>query len=126
MDTTGDPWNGRTLEWATASPPPFYNFAVIPEVRDRDAFWEMKRSGTAHASVKYEDIVVPQNTAMGIYISAFIFLFGFAMVWHSSALAIVGFVGAITCVIVRSFDEHTEYVLSAAEVEEIEMARKRS
>jgi len=36
-DTTGDPWNGRTLEWATSSPPPAYNFAFTPRVHDNDA-----------------------------------------------------------------------------------------
>ena len=128
MDTTGDPWNGRTLEWATASPPPFYNFAIIPTVQTRDAFWEMKKEGKAPGSmkapVKYEDIELPKNTAMAIYLSAFVFFFGFAMVWHVMWLAALGLVGAIACVIVRSFDEHTEYVLPAAEVEKIEMASR--
>jgi heme/copper-type cytochrome/quinol oxidase subunit 3 len=37
-----DPWDGRTLEWAIASPPPVYNFATIPVVRRRDALWRAK------------------------------------------------------------------------------------
>jgi cytochrome o ubiquinol oxidase subunit 1 len=128
-DLTGDPWNGRSLEWATSSPPPFYNFAVIPQVQSRDAFWEMKYpKGTSlseaakqkKAPTKYEDIELPKNTPMGIYLSGFIFLFGLAMVWHAWLFAIIGFVGAIWCVISRTFDEHTEYVLTAAEVEKIE------
>jgi cytochrome o ubiquinol oxidase subunit 1 len=41
-DLTGDPWGGRTLEWATSSPPPFYNFAIEPKVTGLDAFWEAK------------------------------------------------------------------------------------
>jgi cytochrome o ubiquinol oxidase subunit I len=123
IDKTGDPWNGRTLEWSTSSPPPFYNFAVIPRVHSRDAFWEMKketRNKEQETNIKYEDIELPKNTAMGIYVSGFAFLFGFAMVWHSTLFAIIGLVGAITCVILRTFDEHTEYTLSAAEVERIE------
>jgi cytochrome o ubiquinol oxidase subunit 1 len=124
-DLTGDPWNGRSLEWATSSPPPFYNFAVIPEVHSRDAFWETKYPKGAAAKQKkapvaYEDIELPKNTPMGIYLSGFIFLFGLAMVWHAWLFAIIGFVGAICCVILRTFDEHTEYVLTAAEVEKIE------
>ncbi len=131
-DTTGDPWNGRSLEWSTASPAPFYNFAVIPEVHSREAFWEMKKqkqlegSAGRAAPMKYEDIVLPKNTAMAIYLSGFVFLFGFAMVWHIVWLAALGLVGAITCLIVRSFDEETEYVLPAAEVERLELARQRS
>ena len=126
IDTTGDPWNGRTLEWATPSPVPFYSFAVIPEVHSRDAFWEMKKEGKAAAPVKYEDITLAKNTGMPIYLSGFIFLFGFAMVWHLIWLAVLGIVGAIACVIMRSFDEDTEYILPAAEVARMEMARIHS
>jgi len=134
-DTTGDPWNGRTLEWATASPVPFYNFAVIPEVHERDAFWEMKKEGKVlpgnkpAAPVKYEDIELPKNTAMAIYVSGFVFLLGFALVWHIMWLIALGLVGAIACVVICSFDEDTEYILPAAEVaqlEKMEMARQSS
>ena len=126
LDTTGDPWNGRTLEWATPSPVPFYNFVSIPEVHDRDAFWEMKQNGTANAPKKYEDIEMSKNTGMAIYLAGFALLFGFAMVWHIIWLAILGLGGAITCVIIRSFDDHTEYVLTADEVKKLEMAKKIS
>ncbi len=118
QDLTGDPWNGRSLEWATASPPPFYNFAVIPPVHSREAFWDIKKEKVK--KVKYEDIELPKNTAMGIYISGFVFLFGLAMVWHATLFAIIGLVGAIGCVILRTFDDNTEYILTAAEVEKIE------
>jgi cytochrome o ubiquinol oxidase subunit 1 len=130
LDTTGDPWNGRTLEWATASPPPVYNFALIPKVRERDAFWDMKKANSEQAlpagrqgiakSEKYEDIIMPKNTAMGIYISGFAFLFAFALIWHITWLVLVGLVGAIACVIIRSFDEGTEYRIPAREVAKIE------
>jgi cytochrome o ubiquinol oxidase subunit I len=124
MDTTGDPWDGRTLEWATPSPVPFYNFAALPEVSSRDEFWEMKKegkvAGVPSAPIVYEDIELPKNTAMAIYLSGFFFLFAFAVVWHITWLAIVGLVGAVACVIMRSFDENTEYVLPAAEVERLD------
>src|SRR5882724_432046 len=122
-DLTGDPWNGRTLEWATASPPPFYNFAVIPEVKSRDAFWEMKQQVKTRAAVKYKDIELPKNTAMGIYLSGFVFLFGFAMVWHVIWLAIASLLCAIGVVFIRSLDEDNEYILTASEIEKIEKER---
>src|SRR5438132_7527927 len=69
-DLTGDPWDGRTLEWATASPPPPYNFAVLPQVETIDAFWEMKRrglaGGAAGSEARYEPIEMPRNTPTGV------------------------------------------------------------
>jgi len=120
-DTTGDPWNGRSLEWSLPSPVPSYSFATIPEVRDRDAFWDMKERGLGPK--KYEDIEMPKNTAMGIYVAGLAFVFGFAMVWQVWWLAALSLIGVIACVIIRSFDEHTEYVIPAAEVERREKAR---
>ncbi|HTL39410.1 MAG TPA: cbb3-type cytochrome c oxidase subunit I [Methylomirabilota bacterium] len=123
LDLTGDPWNGRSLEWATSSPPPFYNFAIIPAVTNRDAFWEIKKEGKP-VSTNYQDIHMPKNTAMGIYLSGFVFLVGFAFVWHITWLIVVGLIGSIMCVIIRSFEEETEYVVTAAEIAQIEANRK--
>jgi cytochrome o ubiquinol oxidase subunit I len=122
LDTTGDPWNGRTLEWATTSPPPFYNFAVIPTVTSHDAYWYMKKSGR-QISKHYEDIEMPKNTGMGIYISAFSFVFGFGIVWHIYWLIILGLIGAIACVIIRAFDEETEYEVTAEQLAKIEASK---
>lgn len=124
LDTTGDPWNARTLEWSTSSPPPFYNFAVVPIVTDLEEFWLMKKKGqklTKH----YEDIELPKNTGMGIYISVFAFIAGFALVWQVFWLAFLGLVATIACVILRSLDDHTEYVLTAAEVAKMETSKKQ-
>jgi cytochrome o ubiquinol oxidase subunit 1 len=120
----GDPWDGRTLEWATASPPQYYNFTVIPEVTSIDDFWESKKHEPK--KIVYEDIHMPKNTAAGIYISAFAFLMGFAFVWHITWLAVFGFVGIIVVFIRKAFDEDSEYTIPAAEVEkhEIERAKK--
>lgn len=123
MDTTGDPWDGRSLEWSTPSPVPFYSFAKTPVVDSRDAFWEMKKRGEptlASAPVEAEDITLAKNTGMAIYLSAFVFVGAFGLVWHIIWLAALGVVGAVACVIVRSFDEDTEYVLPAAEVERLQ------
>lgn len=126
LDTTGDPWNGRTLEWSVPSPAPSYNFAVIPEVKDRDAYWEMKQSGRAYQKPTYEDIHVPKNTPAGIYIAGFCLLLGFAMVWHIFWLAFVALVGAIVVAVRRTFDEETEYTLKSSEVAKIEASIGRA
>jgi cytochrome o ubiquinol oxidase subunit I len=114
LDVTGDPWGGRGLVFATSSPPPFYNFAVIPKVTGLDEFTIEK---------KYEEFHMPKNTAMGIYISALVFLAGFGIVWHIVWLAVAGIIGAIICVIIRAFDENTEYKLSVPEIENYERRR---
>lgn len=120
-DATGDPWDGRSLEWSTPSPVPFYNFPVIPTVTSRDTFMEMKQRGLPKRS--YEDITMPKNTASGIYVSIFAFLAGFAFVWHIYWLAATSIIGIIVCVIVRTFNEHTEYTIPAAQVKQLEEAR---
>lgn len=122
-DTTGDPWDGRTLEWATTSPPPFYNFTVIPTIKSRDVFWEMKRKGLP--APKYEDIHIPKNTAAGIYISIFAFFVGFAFVWHLVWLAVLSFIGILFVFVRRGFDEHPEYTLTATEVQKLEEAHAK-
>jgi cytochrome o ubiquinol oxidase subunit 1 len=123
LDTTGDPWNGRTLEWSTPSPVPLYNFVTIPEVHARDAFWETKQAGKSTAQ-KYEAITLPKNSALGIYIAAFAFLIGFGCIWHITWMIIVGFVGVVTVILVRSSEEDTEYTLSAKQVEKIDKAAR--
>lgn len=117
-DTTGDPWNGRTLEWSTSSPPPFYNFAVIPEVHERDAFWALKHRKAEKPH--YQDIHMPKNTSLGIYVGALSFFFGFAVVWYMWWLAIVTTLGMVACFIARLCDRHTDTYVSIEEIERIE------
>ena len=123
LDATGDPWGGRTLEWSVPSPAPAYNFTVIPEVHQRDAFWDMKQRGLPKPM--YEDIHMPKNTASGIYISIFAFLVGFGFVWHIVWLVVVSIVAIIICLIARTFDEHTEYIIPAEEVEKMAKDRQQ-
>lgn len=118
LDPTGDPWDGRTLEWSVPSPAPSYNFAVIPEVKSRDAYWETKHLHTP--KLVYEDIHVPKNTASGIYISIFAFLGGFGFVWEINWLAVVSIISIIVCLIARTFTEDSEYTIPAKVVEEME------
>ncbi len=114
-DTTGDPWGGRSLEWSTSSPPPAYNFAVLPVVHGRDAFWTAKQSGTV-AAHRYEDIVMPRNSAIGIFIAGFVFLIGFGIVWHIWWLAILGLIGEFVSMLLRMFDDDTEEIISAEHI----------
>ncbi|WP_115512259.1 cytochrome o ubiquinol oxidase subunit I [Xanthomonas arboricola] len=124
MDYTGDPWDGRTLEWATSSPPPFYNFAVLPHIDDRDQFWADKQNGKGWVRPsKYEPIHMPRNTGAGVYMGAFSVLMGFGLIWHIWWLAILGLVGMIGSFIVRTFDDDIDYWVPADEVERIENAR---
>lgn len=123
-DWTGDPWGGRTLEWATASPPPVYNFAVMPVVAEIDAFMDMKEKGVAHEQPdRYHDIVMPKNTAAGFVIGALVFVLGFGLVWHMWWLAVLGALGIVFTVIARASDDDTDYVIPAAEVARIEKQR---
>ncbi|MFT8210679.1 MAG: cytochrome o ubiquinol oxidase subunit I [Symbiopectobacterium sp.] len=120
-DLTGDPWGGRTLEWETSSPPPFYNFAIVPHIQERDAFWEQKERGEAYKKpASYEEIHMPKNTGAGVIISAFSLVFGFAMIWHIWWMVIVGFVGMIATWIVHSFNRDVDYYVPVKQIEEIE------
>lgn len=123
MDETGDPWNGRTLEWSTSSPAPHYNFALIPTVSERDPFWAQKQTGNTHKLPQYQDIHMPKSTSMGIFIAGGSLLFGFGLIWHIWWLAIIGILGVIVLLIIRSLDENTEYVVTAAEIAAIESKR---
>ncbi len=125
LDTTGDPWDGRTLEWSTASPAPFYNFAVIPTVTERDAFWEAKQAGKELPKPVYTDIHMPKNSPISLYIAACALVFGFAIIWHIWWLVILAFLGIIVCAITRALDYDTDYYVPAAEVARIEAERSR-
>lgn len=124
LDTTGDPWNGRTLEWAAHSPPPFYNFAIVPPIESQEVFWDLKKEGWKR-DTDYKDIECFKNTPMGIYISIFGFLASFGIVWEIYWLIAAGVIGVIACVITLSFDDEMEYVLPAAEVAKIEKSYVR-
>lgn len=128
LDTTGDPWNGRTLEWSVPSPAPFYNFAVTPSVTTRDAWWEEKqarRRGHMLKAPDYKDIELPKNSGLGVMIAAMALAVGFGLIWHIWWLAIVGLVAAIVLVIIRTTNDDIEYVVTAKELEQLDAVRHR-
>ncbi len=124
-DTTGDVWNGRTLEWSVPSPAPAYNFARIPVVRDIDAFWDMKQRGVDLKSATFVPIHMPRNSATGFLIAGFAFVVAFAMVWHIWWLAIAGLAGALVTLIRHAFNDDRDYHLGADEVRRIEALHGR-
>lgn len=123
LDTTGDPWNGRTLEWSVPSPAPLYNFAIEPVVEDHDPFWDAKHSGQPKPKPHYTDIHMPKNTSAGIFIAGFAFLFGYGVIWRILPVVIVGGVGILVSIIVRLNQDEVEYTIPAAEIRKAEEAR---
>ena len=122
-DGTGDPWDGRTLEWSTSSPPPAYNFAFTPVVRDTDAWADMKRHGFRRAENGFLPIHMPKNTAAGVVLAAISLVLGFALVWHIWWLAIATFVALVVATIVHTFNYQRDDHIPAAEVAATEAAR---
>ncbi len=125
LDLTGDPWNGRTLEWDTASPPPFYNFAHVPHVNSLEPHWDHKQYLLKHPEKKnehrpYEDIHMPRYTGVGFVIALFAFTFSFGMIWDIWWLAIASCVVMFGGVVYRSFDYDIDYYVTKEEVEKIE------
>ncbi|MGY0637831.1 MAG: cytochrome o ubiquinol oxidase subunit I [Paraglaciecola chathamensis] len=126
-DVDGDPWNGHTLEWSTASPPQFYNFAVLPKVHDIDAFTDMKEKGIEYqAPDEYMPIHMPRNTAAGMQIAGAAGIVGFALIWHIWWLAIVGSLGMVVALIARCYAKDVDYYVEPQEVAEIERAHLAS
>ena len=126
LDLTGDPWNGRTLEWATSSPPPAYNFAVLPRVETIDAFWEMKRRGLTPGQPgepSYEPIEMPRNSPIGFITAFFAVVTGFSLIWHIWWIVILGLLAAAVGVFVFGWSEDREHEISATELARMERAR---
>jgi cytochrome o ubiquinol oxidase subunit 1 len=124
-DTTGDPWDGRTLEWATSSPPPNYNFAFSPVVHDLDAWYDMKDRAAQRPTKGFQPIHMPRNTGMGVILSGLAMVMGFAMVWYIWWLAIVSFVALVAFSIAHTFNYDRDYYIPADVVTDTEDQRSR-
>ena len=123
-DTTGDPWDGRSLEWATSSPPPVFNFAVLPNVTGQDAYWRIKENAKNQQlqtrERDYEDIELPRNSPTGFVCAFFATIMGFALIWHIWWMVALGAIGAFATFVVFAWRDHEEYVIPAAEVARID------
>jgi cytochrome o ubiquinol oxidase subunit I len=123
-DKTGDPWDGRSLEWATASPPPAFNFAFLPEVSGEDAYWEFKHRATGQSSPdetpQYRDIEIPRNSATGFVCAFFATVMGFALIWHIWWMVAAGAVGAFTTFVAFAWRDHDEDTIPADEVARVD------
>ena len=125
-DLTGDPWNGRTLEWSTPSPPPAWNFPVLPQVESRDAYWRRKSRAQAEGDERrareYEPIELPANSSTGFVTAFFFVVTGFALIWHIWWMVVLGAFGAFVTMLVFAFRETEEIEIPAAEVSQVDRA----
>jgi len=125
-DVTGDPWQGRTLEWSTSSPPPDYNFAFTPVVHDHDAWYDMKQRGHQRPTQGFKAIHMPKNTAAGVVIAGLATLCGFALIWHMWLLVGLSFAAVVAAAIIHTFNYHRDFHIEAGIVERTEQARTRA
>ncbi len=125
-DVTGDPWDGRTLEWSTSSPPPAYNFAFTPVVHDNDAWYDMKKRGYQRPTTGFIPIHMPKNTWAGIVIAGIATAMGFALIWHMWALAVLMFAAVVVVSIVHTFNYKRDYHIAADDVVRTEGIRTQN
>jgi cytochrome o ubiquinol oxidase subunit 1 len=126
-DETGDPWNGRTLEWATPSPPPKFNFALQPNVLGEEPYWQIKQRAIANQQndERYEAIMAPRNNATGFVTGFFATVTGFAMVWRIWWLAVLGLAAAYVVFVWYAWRDIPEEEISADEVARVDRAHRK-
>ncbi|SFR75981.1 cytochrome o ubiquinol oxidase subunit I [Sphingomonas jatrophae] len=125
-DTTGDPWGGRTLEWATSSPPPAYNFAFTPVVHDLDAWYDMKSRKASRPTEGFRAIHMPKNTATGIVLAGLSTVFSLSMIWYIWWLAAISFAGVIGYAIFHTFNYDRDFDIPVDDVRRFEDARTKA
>jgi len=122
-DETGDPWDGRTLEWATSSPPPDYNFAFTPVVHDHDSWYDMKKRGYVRPLEGFKPIHMPKNTGTGAILSALSIGLAFGLIWYMWWLAVLSFAAIVLVSIVHTFNYKRDFYIPVEEVTETEDKR---
>jgi cytochrome o ubiquinol oxidase subunit 1 len=129
-DFTGDPWDGRTLEWITFSPPPHFNFAVMPNVTGAEAYWGIKQKAIQQRRLTdlpdYQPIEMPRNSPTGFIAAFFAVITGFALIWHIWWMVIVGLIGAFGTFVGFAWRNRYEYELPAAELAHIDDERRQA
>ena len=124
-DVTGDPWDGRTLEWATSSPPPDYNFAFTPVIHELDAWYDMKDKKAQAPVEGYRPIHMPKNTGTGVIIAALSTAAGFGMIWYMWWLAAIALIGVVVVAIWHTFNYDRDFYIPVEEVVATESERRR-
>jgi cytochrome o ubiquinol oxidase subunit 1 len=122
-DITGDPWDGRTLEWSTSSPPPVYNFAFTPIIHDGDAWWDMKQRGYQRPQSGFRPVLMPRNTGAGVILAALSGVLAFALIWYIWWLAGLSFVALLGYAIYHTFNYDREFRIPAEQVLRTESER---
>nr|WP_218140204.1 cytochrome o ubiquinol oxidase subunit I [Solimonas aquatica] len=122
-DVSGDPWNARTLEWSTSSPPPEYNFAFTPVVHDQDAWWDMKQRGYVRPQKGFIDIHMPSGTAAGFTLASISAVCGFALIWHIWWLGAAAFFSLVLSAIIHTFNYKRDFYIKSEQVRRVEDAR---
>ncbi|WP_448661485.1 cytochrome o ubiquinol oxidase subunit I [Sphingomonas sp. CJ20] len=122
-DVTGDPWNARTLEWATSSPPPEYNFAFTPIIHSQDAWYDMKARKAEAPTSGFKAIHMPKNTGTGVILAGLSTVMGFALIWYMWWLAAASFAGILVVAIGHTFNYKRDFYIPAETVAEVEAAR---
>jgi cytochrome o ubiquinol oxidase subunit I len=129
-DLTGDPWNGRSLEWSVPSPPPAFNFAVLPRIEGEDAYWGIKQRAIRQARIRdepdYAEIEMPRNSPTGFVCAFFATFMGFALIWHIWWLVAASALGAFATFVVFAWRDEDEYVIPADQVASIDRANRRA
>jgi cytochrome o ubiquinol oxidase subunit 1 len=129
-DVTGDPWNGRSLEWSTSSPPPAFNFAVLPHVEGEDVYWGIKQRAIQQAKLRdepeYTEIEMPRNSPTGFICAFFATFMGFALIWHIWWLVGAAALGAFATFVVFAWRDEDEYIIPADEVARIDRTNRRA
>ena len=129
-DDTGDLWDGRSLEWSTASPPPAYNFAVLPQVHGEEPYWGMKQTALEQAHLSdaphYEAIEIPRNSPTGFVCAFFATVLGFALIWHIWWMAGAGLLGAFATFVAFAWRDRAEVEMPASEVARLDGDNRRA